>query len=275
MGLTGLSALAHKARFLLDENSTTILTGLGVVGTVSTAYLAGRASFKAAELIDEAETIHDVKAPLEPHEQTTVMTVKRNLSMTEKVKLVWPQYVPAAISGVTTITCIVYANKIASKRMAALALASSISQRRLQEYQDKVLEKFGAKETTKVRDEIAQEHVLKNPRDTRDVMVWGGGDVLCYDMLTGRYFVSSAEKIRRAENRINHELNHSMFASLTEFYEHVGLPPTTYTDMVGWNGNDNLEVQISTVMSDDEKPCLAIDFTPPPNSEYHRPLHDL
>jgi Family of unknown function (DUF6353) len=256
MNLAGLSVLAQKARFLLDENTTTILTGVGVVGTVSTAYLAGRASFKAAELIEEAEEGEVA------------------LSKTEKVKLVWPQYIPAAISGATTITCIVYANKIASKRMAALALASSISQRRMQEYQDKVLEKFGVKESTKVRDEIAQERVLRNPKDTRDVIITGEGDVLCYDMLTGRYFKSSAEKIRRAENRINHELNNFMHASLTEFYEHVGLPPTTYTDMVGWNGNDNLEVQISTVMSDDEKPCLAIDFTPPPNSEYHKLLHD-
>jgi Family of unknown function (DUF6353) len=255
MSLAGLSVLAQKARFLLDENTTTILTGVGVVGTVSTAYLAGRASFKAAELIKEDERVVE-------------------LSKTEKVKLVWPQYVPAAISGATTIVCIVYANKIASKRMAALALASSISQRRMQEYQDKVLEKFGVKETTKVRDEIAQERVLKNPKDTRDVIITGGGDVLCYDMLTGRYFLSSAEKIRRAENRINHELNNFLHASLSEFYEHIGLAPTTYTDMVGWNGNDNLEVQISTVMSDDEKPCLAIDFTPPPSSEYHKRLHD-
>jgi Family of unknown function (DUF6353) len=273
MNLAGLSVLAQKARFLLDENTTTILTGVGVVGTVSTAYLAGRASFKAAELIEEAEKKHPLTAPLEEGE-VTYGTVKLNLSKTEKVKLVWPQYIPAAISGVTTITCIVYANKIASKRMAALALASSISQRRMQEYQDKVLEKFGVKESTKVRDEIAQERVLRNPKDTRDVIITGEGDVLCYDMLTGRYFKSSAEKIRRAENRINHELNNFMHASLTEFYEHVGLPPTTYTDMVGWNGNDNLEVQISTVMSDDEKPCLAIDFTPPPNSEYHKLLHD-
>jgi len=262
MSLAGLSVLAQKARFLLDENTTTILTGVGVVGTVSTAYLAGRASFKAAELIRESA------------EEQAYSTVPANLSKTEKVKLVWPQYVPAAISGATTIVCIVYANKIASKRMAALALASSISQRRMQEYQDKVLEKFGVKETTKVRDEIAQERVLRNPKDTRDVIITGGGDVLCYDMLTGRYFLSSAEKIRRAENRINHELNNFLHASLSEFYEHIGLAPTTYTDMVGWNGNDNLEVQISTVMSDDEKPCLAIDFTPPPSSEYHKRLHD-
>jgi len=277
MSLAGLSVLAQKARFLLDENTTTILTGVGVVGTVSTAYLAGRASFKAAELIEEAEKEYPLMGTKEEGGQTVgvvVEVVKQNLSKTEKVKLVWPQYVPAAISGATTIVCIVYANKIASKRMAALALASSISQRRMQEYQDKVLEKFGVKESTKVRDEIAQERVLRNPKDTRDVIITGGGDVLCYDMLTGRYFLSSAEKIRRAENRINHELNNFLHASLSEFYEHIGLAPTTYTDMVGWNGNDNLEVQISTVMSDDEKPCLAIDFTPPPSSEYHKRLHD-
>jgi hypothetical protein len=98
--------------------------------------------------------------------------------------------------------------------------------------------------------------------------------VLCYDMLTGRYFLSSAEKLRKAENRVNKELNNFMYASLSLFYEEVGLPPTTYTDTVGWQGNENLEVNLTTVLSDDEKPCLAVDFTPLPTSDYTKRLYD-
>jgi hypothetical protein len=126
----------------------------------------------------------------------------------------------------------------------------------------------------KVREEIAKDHLLRNPKDTSQVFITGTGDVLCYDMLTGRYFLSSAEKIRKAENRVNRELNNFMYASLTLFYDEVGLPPTTYTDTVGWQGNENLEVNITTVLSDDEKPCLALDFSPLPTSEYTKRLYD-
>ena len=54
--LTGLASLVPKLKFLLNENSTTILTGIGVTGTVGTAYLTGRATFKAAHVIAELET---------------------------------------------------------------------------------------------------------------------------------------------------------------------------------------------------------------------------
>jgi len=51
--LTGVIKQVRYARFLVNENSTTVLTGLGAAGVVTTAYLTGRASFKAARLIDE------------------------------------------------------------------------------------------------------------------------------------------------------------------------------------------------------------------------------
>jgi hypothetical protein len=94
---------------------------------------------------------------------------------------------------------------------------------------------------------------------------------LCFDTLTGRYFTSTVEQIRRAENRVNYELMHYMYASLTMFYEEIGLPPTDYTDSVGWNADNLLEVNLSTVMSQDQKPCIAISFVrnPIPNYEKH------
>ena len=267
MNLMGLSGLVQKAKFLMNDNLPTILTGVGVTGTVTTAVLTGRASFKAADLIRKESVLHDAK-------NGEVVDIPQQLTTAAKARLVWHLYLPPVAVGATTVASIIMANRVSSTRLAALTVASALSERRFQEYRDKVTEKFGERDATKVRDEIAQERVLKNPHDTRDVIITGSGDVLCYDMLTGRYFMSSAEKLRRAENRINHELNHSMYASLTEFYEEVGLPPTTYTDLVGWQAMDNLEVQISAVVSDDEKPCLAIDFTPPPHSEYRRSLYD-
>ena len=57
--LQGLAPHVSKLKYLLNENSTTILTAVGVVGTVGTAYLTGRATFKAAEIINGIEDLRD------------------------------------------------------------------------------------------------------------------------------------------------------------------------------------------------------------------------
>jgi hypothetical protein len=260
--LPGLLQQAHKVKYFLNENSTTLLTTVGVTGTVATAYLTGRASFKAAEIIAREEETLEVNGD---------GNVIHEIPRIEKAKMVWRHYLPAAAVGILTVTSIVMANRISSKRIAALVIASGISDRALQEYKAKVIQKFGERKEVDIRDEIAQDKVNANPPDTRQVFVHGTGEVLCFDTLTGRYFSSTVEKIRRAENRVNYELLHYFSASLTMFYEEIGLPPTDYTDSVGWNTDNLLEVNLSTVMSQDEKPCIAVSFVrnPVPNYDKH------
>ena len=265
--LNGLVGLAHKAKFLVNDNSTTILTSVGVAGTVTTAYLTGRATFKAARIID-AEQI--VKAEEESSENGYG---HRELTLLHKVKLVWRHYIPPFVTGVTTVTCIIVANKIASKKIAALALSSAISERALQEYKAKVIERLGEKQDVAIRDEIAQDRVNKQPVRPGEVIIAGTGEVLFYDMTTGRYFQSTVEEVKKAVNKVNHELNNFMFTSLTSFYDEIGLPPTTYSDSVGWNANQMMDVQFSTTLSSDGRPCITIDFEPAPFVEYDR-LHD-
>ncbi len=74
----------------LKSNSPEILTALGVSGVVTTSYLVGKASFKAAQHLGEG--------PAGP-------TIK------EKAKETWKLYIPAGISGVLTVGCIIGASK--------------------------------------------------------------------------------------------------------------------------------------------------------------------
>lgn len=248
-----------------DISSTTILTGMGVSGVVTTAYLTGRASFKAAEIIEKDRASRKEKHL--PISKDLVSDSSFDLDFKEKAKLIWPLYVAPVSVGATTITAIVMANHVASKKIAALAVASGISDRALQEYKAKVIEKLGEKKEMTIRDEIAQDRV--NATANKEVLVIGAGDVLCFDMMTGRYFQSTVEKIRQAENKINYEILNHMYASLSSFYDLIDIPPTPYSDTVGWNGlTDRFEVLFSTVMSPDQRPCIAIDFTIPPTAEY-------
>lgn len=275
--LTGLAQQAHRVRFLLNDNSTTLLTAAGVAGTTVTAYLTGRASFKAADIIREEQNlartelkVRDQTEGIEGWEKKDMTIPASELTTFDKLGLTWKLYLPPVGAGVLTITCIITANRISSKKIAALALASGISERAFQEYKDKVVEKLGVRQDQKIRDDVAQDRVSTNTSNSREIIVAGTGQVLCYDMLTGRYFQSTMEDIKRAENKVNYELIHYMSASLSTFYDEIGLPPTDYTDTVGWNTHHNMEVQFSTVMSQDQRPCLAISFSRPPIANYDK-----
>jgi hypothetical protein len=250
-------------------DTTTVLTSMGVTGVVTTAYFTGRASFKAAKTINDEETqLRMDTLKIDP----TIINEDDlpTLSFTDKVKLVWPLYVAPISMGTSTITAIVMANHEASKKIAALTVASGISERALKDYKEKIVDKFGDNKAISIRDEIAQDRVENAPPSNTEVIIAGAGDVLCFDITTGRYFQSSVEKIRQAMNRVNYDIINHNYASLSSFYDEIGLDPTPYSDNVGWNTNDPPSMSFSTVMSKDQRPCVAIDFTSPPIAEYDK-----
>jgi Family of unknown function (DUF6353) len=265
MILAKLAPHAHKLRYLVNENSPTILTVVGVAGTVATAYLTGRATVKATRELDLRDRLTTEHRAVHGPEDENEPDTKR-----EKIEAVWKEYIPAVSVGVITVGCIIMANRISSKRIAALVVASGISERALQEYKAKVVEKFGERKHQDIHDEIAQDRVNNSPVSSQVVVV-GTGQVLCYDMSTGRYFQSTIETIKKAENKINHDIIHFMSVSLSEFYDEIGLPPTSYSDSVGWNTDNLVEVVFSTTMSPDDRPCITIDFSRAPIAEYNKP----
>lgn len=258
--------IIHKAGQFLEENSSSILTAGAVIGTTMTAVLTAKASFKAADILSDDYHAR-AQAGVEKAQEEGFASVTERTTF-EKVKLVWPQYIPPVIMGTATIGCVIAANVMSAKRAAALAAAYGISERNLREYKEKTLEKLGLNKERALRDEIAQDRVTTNPN--REVLVIASGDVLCFDMHTGRYFRSTVERIRKAENTINQELFNHQYASLSQFYEEIGLAPTSFSDEVGWNMAQTgaLEIRFSTTQTEDEQPCIAIDFTNPPKTDY-------
>ena len=110
-----------------------------------------------------------------------------------------------------------------------------------------------------IRDEIAQDRVTKSP--PTEVIITDRGDVLCCELYTGRYFRSEMETLRKAQNDINHEMiSGSPYATLADFYYIVGLPVTSVSQNVGWDVDRIMELKFSTVLSDDDKPCLAFEY---------------
>lgn len=234
-----LIKLTKQAEKLLHDNSPAILTAIGVSGTLSTAYLVGKASFEAAEVLSEDDFERVPK---------------------KKAELVWKLYIPAAISASITIGCIIAANRVGSRRAAAAYSVLTVTEKAFAEYKDKVVETIGERKERTVQDNIVQDRVNANPTAGRDIIVAGPGNVLCYETYTGRYFYSDMESLRKAVNELNSRLNREMYANLSDFYSIVGLPYTSNSNDIGWDSDKLLELRYTTVLSDDGRPCIAFDY---------------
>lgn len=252
-----LGAIVRRVQKTAADNTPVILTAIGVTGLVTTAVLTGQASFKAAEVLrKEKESIAE-DPPYEGYEPST-----RYL-----VEVVWKFYIPAVGTGAATIVCIIAANRIQTRRAAALATAYSILQEGFQEYKTKVVDKIGEKKEQAIRDEVAQDRLNKKP-PTEIVMV-GRGENLCMDLHSGRYFMSDTNTISAAVNTINSRILKNDYASLTDFWELIGLDKTSESDELGWSSDCMLELVYSTAIAADGRPCITIDFDKVPFHGYY------
>lgn len=248
-----LTAIAKRTEKLLADNSPAILTAVGVTGTLTTAFLTGKASFRASDDIRAVENLR--KVDLEPK---------------EKFQLVWRLYIPPVATGVLTVVSIVGANRIGTRRAAAMAAAYSISEKALSEYKDKIIEKIGVNKEQKIRDEVAQDQVNRNPPSQNQIIVTSGGEILCHEAFTGRYFMSSMEALKKAQNETNALVLNNMYASLTDFYNALDIPSTSNSDELGWNTDKLMELEFTTTLSEGDRPCLSFSFRAVPIRDYYR-----
>lgn len=265
-----IKLVQDAATRFLTENATTVLTAGGVVGTVATAVLAGRAGFKSAQIIEaervdkaqkiQAEMERISSDPVEPIDPVTIA-----ISKTDKVKLVWPQFIPPVVTGTGTIAAIVMADRMNAKRAAALAAAYGVAQGQLDEYKAKMLDKLGVQKMEKAEAEMADEAMQRSKQSPSQVIIVGD-NVLVYDRPTDRYFQSSMEQIRTVEGKANQEILEHGYYTATEFYNALGLKGTTWSDDVGWH--QPFQLEYSHTLAPDGRPCLSINFSRMPLSEY-------
>lgn len=239
-----ISMLLTRTTQTLKSNAPEILTALAVSGVATTSYLVGKATYKMARDEDQPP----------------------GLSVKEQVKRHWKLYVPAGISGVVTIGCIVGASKGNNRRTAAAVTAYSLTEKAFSEYKEQVVTQIGKGKEQKIRDEVAQKTVSENPVGSREVVLTKGGDVLCCELLTRRYFRSDMETLRKAQNDVNFWVVNTRKATLDDFYSLIGLASTSVSGDLGWEDDQPMDLVFSTVMAENDEPCLAFEYN------YTRPI---
>ncbi|HVH54209.1 MAG TPA: DUF6353 family protein, partial [Actinomycetota bacterium] len=233
------------------DNAPTILTAIGVTGAITTAILAGKASFKASEIINREQARHDLETQSHP------FTPK------EKFLLVWPQYVPAAATAAMTVAAIVCSNRISTKRAAALASAYTVSQEVLERYKDKVAKVLGEEKAKEVSAEVKKEMIRSAPPK----VILSGQQHQVHELYTDTWFTSTYEALKQAEIDINFQIIHDGYASLSDFFRMVDATHGAVAEEIGWNTDRKMELDIDSEVIDGT-PVFTLDFRTVPVRGY-------
>lgn len=249
-----LQQVINTLQPIFKKHGTTILTSVGASGVVATAVAAVKNTPKAMRLLDEAKE-------------------KKGAELTKKeiVKVAGPAYIPAAIIGVTSIACIIGAQKVNRDQIAALASAYTVLDNTYKEYRGKVKEMFGEETDIQIKNEIAkdkyeEQEIVKEFEDT----TW------FFEEFRGEFFESTIEDVQAAEYHFNRNYALKGYAELNEFYDFLGLSRTEIGDTLGWSegaGNVTYGYQwidfnhVKDTMPDGTE-FYRIEYVFPPTADY-------
>lgn len=254
MSKEGLKRTIKSAERVLTKYSPGILTGIGITGMIGATFMAVKATPKALYLIEAKKEESEVE----------------ELTPIETIKTCWKCYIPATLTTVASTACLIGASTVSAKRNAALATAYSISEAALREYQEKVVEVIGEKKEKAVRDAVAKDQIERDPVTKSEVVIIdSNSNTLCYEPLSGRYFKSTIDKIKKAEIKLDRQMIQEMYVSLNDFYWEIGLDGTDLGDKMGWNlSKGYMDLSFSSQLADDGTPCAVIVYGIPPVYDY-------
>lgn len=248
-----MNKLVHRASLYAHRNAPTILTCVGGIGVVATSVMAVKATPKALQLLEEAKAEKGV-----------------DLTKLEVVAVAWPAYIPAIVTGATTIACIFGANVLNQCQQASLASAYALIDNSYKEYKKKVEELYGKEANDQVQQEIAKDKYKENNIQQEN------DELLFYDEFSGRYFNATMERVLVAEYQINRELHNTGHDTLNHFYELVGLNPIDGGYALGWSEGGNyerywqswLDFRHNKVVMDEGLECYIITMFEEPYVEF-------
>lgn len=256
MKLTKLKEAANVVTLFASEHRTSLMIGGGIAGMVIAGVTAVRVTPKASMLLEERRcSKHD--AYLENTEANPQLTIK------DYIQVTWKYYLPPIALATVSAGAIIFAHKVDRKENAALAAAYAISESRLKEYSEKVLETVGEKKEKEVRNAIDKDRVNNNQPVDSEIISTGQGDTLCMDAWNGRYFYSDIEVLRRAAVDLSRAVLNDETVTLNDFYDRIDLPQTKNGDFFAWeigNHHEMIELSFSSQLDFKKRPVLVMDF---------------
>ena len=227
------------------KNKPVILTGLGLGCMVA-------ATISAIDVAPDAK-----KAEEELKEELNV----EKLPVKEWVVNISPYFATPLLFTCVGAACICGGNHIYAHREAAAMAAYTITDATLRETREKTRELLGKKKEKDINEAVAKDIVQSNPINGREIIITGKGDTLCLEKISGRYFRSDIEQLKRIQNNLNRRMMDTTFISVNELFYEIGIGPITLGDELGWDIDRGLiEMRFSAQLTEDGDPCLVLDF---------------
>lgn len=264
-----------KALQIITAHASDILTFAGIASMSGAAVLSSYGAHKATLKI---EGLKEVKAQsLDPNLTDEEIEAAVRMTTKEIVKEVWVDFVPAAACLLTGITCILIAKRIDAAKIAALASTAALLDEKLHLH-DKAMEKLDPADREKVQ-EILDQEVLKQAgpppwKDETALAPIAAGDgasgqkMLCLESLSGQYFWSNPDIIRRSVSEFNswltstgmvgfgaHGTVNDWFDILDQNLEHTEL-----FSVLGWNSEHMLDITLDSRLNEVDRPVLIVNY---------------
>ena len=240
-----MNNLVKASVMFVRRNGSTILTWVVAIGVVTTAVATADATIKATKRVEQAK-----------------QEKGEDLTKAEVVKAAAPAYIPAVVSGATTIACMFGANVLSKRQQAALISGYALLENSYKEYKKKVDEMYGEDASEKVEEEIVKDHHEEIDNLPKNNLR------LYYDSFSMRYFEASIETVRLAEYNLNRDLSMRDYVYLNEWYDYLGLEHIDTGFEYGWSTPMNFDMYWQTwidfhherTVLDDGLEVIVIDF---------------
>lgn len=256
----------------LGRRKPELLLAAGIVSGVGALVCAIKGTVEAVKKVDEEIERRNAEAFREAEEQGHQnVGVIDHLPPKDVIKTVWKCYIPTAVTGSTSMLCLIGSGRAAYRRSALLTSAVKMGETALTEFRQTVEETVDENTMATIKQNVAKKQLAKHPaNDNTEIYITGKGDTLCLDATTGRYFASDRETIRQAQNNMNEMLYHGFgqYLSLNDFYDELGLPHTDIGDMLGWNIDHRVDLELSTDFGPKGQPCIVVGHASPPRHNY-------
>lgn len=254
--MNNITRTFHRTGLKLKKHSPEILLVTGVVGIVTSAVMACKATTKVNEVIEDAKDTIDIihkgievgeihGEPCTKEECDKALRITYAKTGLKLAKL----YGPAITLGTVSIVTIFASNNIMRKRNMALAAAYATVDQGFKEYRGRLIERFG-KELDKelkynIKTETIEERVVdENGQETTVTKTISVADPNLHSDYA-RFFDDTclgwernAERnlffLKQAESFANRKLREQGYLFLNDVYEMLGIPKTAAGQVVGW-----------------------------------------
>lgn len=261
-----MNGFLSKTNFQLKKHSPEILVVAGVIGVVTSAVMACKATTKVGEILEK--TKEDVEAIHKCEEDESVKDQYSSEDAKKDLAIVYVQtgvkfaklYGPSVVLGALSITSILASNNILRKRNVALSAAYAAIDKGFKEYRSRVIERFGEEVDRELRfnlkakkfdETVIDEETGKEKKVKKNGFVVNRADISDYARFFDKYtededgnsilnsnWVNNYDYrmsfLKAQERYANDLLKAKKRVFLNEVYEMLGFPRTKAGQIVGW-----------------------------------------